>query len=119
MISKLDFMTRDQLAQFVSRQVVIVLTNSLHSVQLQLWVLNQAVNIVHTLGLLAHILGYGNIQLSTKSTTQYMTNKPHVQSLKVGVCHGLTVTIDKSGLVKTVLIINYFAQSGTMKIYLT
>lgn len=48
-----------------------------------------------------------------------MTNKPHVQSLKVGVCHGLTVTIDKSGLVKTVLIINYFAQSGTMKIYLT
>ena len=36
MISKLDFMTRDQLAQFVSRQVVIVLTNSHHSVQLQL-----------------------------------------------------------------------------------
>lgn len=31
-----NYDSQDQLAQFVSRQVVIVLTNSLHSVQLQL-----------------------------------------------------------------------------------
>lgn len=34
MISKLEIMTRDQLAQLVSRQVVIILTISHHSVQL-------------------------------------------------------------------------------------